>query len=94
MIEGSTRIPQGRIQQGWFPVVGLTLALTSCCGTLALVAILGTLGIALRINEMFWGAAIGWLSIVRNTTRHGQIGPIFLGLGRPHDANASPFDRS
>lgn len=80
------RVPRGQIQQGWLPAIGLALALTSCYGTLALIAILGTFGIALRINNLFWGAVItmaaatSWLALARNASRHGRIVPALLGF--------------
>lgn len=68
------------------PAVGLLLALVSCYGTLALIAMLGAFGVALKINDRLWGAiitvlaAVSWLALVRNAKSHRRIGPVLLGL--------------
>lgn len=91
MGDDRTRVwaPRRQIRQGWLPTVGLAFAIASCYGTLALVAILATFGIAIRINNLLWGAvitmaaAISWLALARNARRHGRIAPVllsFLGL--------------
>lgn len=78
--------PGGRVRGGWLSAVGLIFALVSCYGALALVAILSAFGIALRINDMLWGAiiavasAISWLALARNASRHGRISPALLGF--------------
>lgn len=85
MIKGQPGRCESESQQGWLPAIGLALALTSCYGTLALVAILGTFGIALRISNMVWGAVItvasatSWLALARNASRHGRISSAFWG---------------
>lgn len=80
------RAPGERIRGGWLPAMGLIFALVSCYGALVLVAILSTFGIAVRINDMLWGAvvtvasAISWLALAGNASRHGRTSPALLGF--------------
>lgn len=77
---------KGQVQRGRLPAVSLIFAFVTCYGTLALVAILSVFGVALRINDMLWGAiitvasAISWLALARNASRHGRITPALLGF--------------
>lgn len=67
------------------PFAATLLALTACYGTLAVLAILGALGIAIGLNERVWAgtiiafAAMAAIGLFAARQRHGQIWPALLG---------------
>lgn len=63
IVQFAKRLDPGRItrdikRRGIAGMVGLTLALVACYGTLAAVAALGFLGVSLALNEGIWAGAI------------------------------------
>lgn len=72
---------------GLVGVLALGLALLSCYGTLALVALLPLLGLHLSLNEGLWAGAIGVFVLLTlgvlaaSGIRRRQAAPALLGLG-------------
>ncbi|MBF8223100.1 MerC family mercury resistance protein [Halomonas sp. 328] len=72
---------------GLVGVLALGLALLSCYGTLALVALLPLLGLHLSLNEGLWAGAIGVFVlltlgvVVASGIHRRQAAPALLGLG-------------
>lgn len=69
----------------WLSGFATLLSLIACYGTLAVVAILGALGIAVALDEMLWAGAIvafaalaaGGLAI--GFSHHRQVWPLLIG---------------
>ena len=78
-------MPSERSEIAWLPGFATALSLIACYGTLAVVAILGALGIAIALNEALWAGAIvafaalavGGLAI--GFSRHRHVWPLSLG---------------
>ncbi|MBZ0215302.1 MAG: MerC family mercury resistance protein [Fimbriimonadaceae bacterium] len=70
---------------GWVAGVAMALSLAACYGTLAVIGLLGALGIAIALNETLWAGAIvtfatlsvGGLGL--GLVRHRQPWPILVG---------------
>ena len=63
---------------GWLGLAASALALLSCYGTLAAVALLSALGIAFDPDEGIWAAAIALFTLL-------TIGAVALGYRRHHN---------
>ena len=69
---------------GRYSLVAVTASLALCYGTLALVALLAALGMAIPVPEGVWAtlvvtfAWIGVLAMGVNLRRHGNFGPFVL----------------
>lgn len=69
----------------WLPGFATALSLIACYGTLAIIAILGALGVAIALDEALWAGAIvafaalavGGLAI--GFPRHRQVWPLLIG---------------
>lgn len=70
---------------GWMTGVATLFSLIACYGTLAVIGLLGTLGIAIALNETIWAGAIvlfAGLAVIGlgfGVIRHRQAGPLLLG---------------
>lgn len=66
--------------------IGTVLSLITCYGTLALVSILGALGIAITINDAIWSGAIVVFAIIAviglafGLSRHHRFFPFIIGI--------------
>lgn len=71
----------------WLGLVATALALASCYGTLAIVAILSAVGITLGLDEGIWAAATALFTlaavaaVVLGIRRHGNVWPAVLAVG-------------
>lgn len=71
----------------WLGLVATALALASCYGTLAIVAILSAVGIAPGLDDGVWAAAIALFTVAAVAAvalghwRHGRVGPVLLAAG-------------
>jgi MerC mercury resistance protein len=76
--------PDGK-RFSWLPGLATALSLLACYGTLAVLALLGALGVAIALDEALWAGAIvttaalavGGLAI--GTARHRQVWPLLVG---------------
>ncbi|WP_148252976.1 MerC family mercury resistance protein [Aidingimonas lacisalsi] len=74
-------------RRGLLGVISLILALLSCYGTLATVAILPLLGLGLTIDEGIWATSIvifsflTLLAITAGIRRHHTVWPLLVGIG-------------
>ena len=74
-----------RPRLAWLPGFATVVSLIACYGTLAVVSILGALGVAIALNEALWAGAIlgfGALAVgglAFGFLRHRQIGPLLIG---------------
>jgi uncharacterized membrane protein YdjX (TVP38/TMEM64 family)/rhodanese-related sulfurtransferase len=68
------------------PQMATALAVLSCYGTLALVALLSLIGVSLAIDDSIWAGAISLfatlavLALAASYRRHGATGPTVAGL--------------
>jgi len=70
----------------WLPSLATALSLLACYGTLAVLALLGALGVAIDLDEALWAGAIvttaalavGGLAV--GTVRHRQLWPLLIGV--------------
>jgi arsenite methyltransferase len=85
------RLSPGRIaasmwRRGFMGMLGLTMALLACYGTLAAVALLAMLGVGLALDEGIWAGTIALFAIltvfaiVPGARRHGGFGPSILAF--------------
>jgi len=69
----------------WLGSTATVLSLLTCYGTIAIIGILGALGIAIVLNEAIWAGAIitfASLAVVGfgfGLVRHGQPWPVLIG---------------
>lgn len=69
----------------WLPGVATVLSIGACYGTLAVVGLLGTMGVALAVNDALWAGAIvafavlAVLGIALGLRVHRQPWPLLLG---------------
>lgn len=69
----------------WLPGFATAMSLIACYGTLALVSLLGALGVAIALNEALWAGAIvafaalavGGLAL--RFSRHRRLWPLLIG---------------
>jgi MerC mercury resistance protein len=69
----------------WLAGMATILSLLACYGTLAVLALLGMLGVAIALNETLWAGAIvtsatlalGGLAF--GAARHRHMGPVLMG---------------
>jgi len=72
-------------QSGWLAGVGTLLSLAACYGTLGLISVLGTLGIAIAVDNTLWaGAIVGFaglavIGLALGLMRHHKPWPILIG---------------
>lgn len=70
---------------GWVAGVATALSLIACYGTLAVIGLLGVLGIALALDETLWAWAIVTFAVLAvgglgpGLTRHRRPWPILAG---------------
>ena len=70
---------------GWFTGIATVLSLAACYGTLAVVGVLGALGVAIAVNEALWAgaivafAALAAVGLGFGMARHGKPGPVLVG---------------
>ncbi len=70
----------------WIVGGGTALSLLACYGTLAIIAILGALGIAIGLNETLWAGAIVAFAVVAvgglglRLRQHQNLFPLALGF--------------
>lgn len=70
----------------WLAPVGAALAVLACYGTLATVALLSAMGVAIAVNEGVWAGAIvvfallALAGLVLNWRRHRALPPLLLGI--------------
>lgn len=68
----------------WFPGAATALAIISCYGTAAGVALLSLLGISVAVDDRAWAgaitlfAALATIAIARSSRRHRKLGPVIL----------------
>ena len=69
----------------WLPGLATVLSLLACYGTLAVLALLGALGVAIALDETLWAGAIvataalavGGLAV--GATRNRHVWPLLIG---------------
>jgi hypothetical protein len=77
---------QPRSRYSWLPLVSTLLSIAACYGTLAMIAALGAIGIALAVSDAVWAAAIAGfagvavLGLVVSYTCHRKLWPLAIGL--------------
>ncbi len=70
---------------GWLPGIATVLSLVTCYGTLAVIGLLGTLGVAIAFDEALWaGAIVAFAALAVGAlglglARHRKPGPILVG---------------
>lgn len=68
----------------WLPSLASALSLATCYGTLAVVTVLGALGVAITVNATTWAgaivafAALAVVGIALRYCRHRQPWPLLL----------------
>jgi hypothetical protein len=73
-------------KRAWLAGLAAGLAIVSCYGTAAVVALLAALGVSVAINQRLWAGVIVSLTIialmvlVRSRSRHLSKGPLALGV--------------
>ena len=78
-------MPSSEPRTSWLPGVATILSLAACYGTLALISILGALGIVIAVNDALWAGAIVGFAILAviglslGLMRHRKPWPILLG---------------
>lgn len=78
MTSGSSRL-------AWVPGFATMLSLIACYGTLAVVAILGALGVTIALNETLWAGAIVTFSVLAvgglalGFSAHRRLWPLLIG---------------
>lgn len=76
----------GRPRLAWLPGAAALLSLVACYGTLAVLAALGALGVAIALDEAVWAAlilafaALAVLGLALGLARHGRPWPLLVGL--------------
>ena len=71
--------------RGWQAVLAAGLAIVSCYGTAAVLALLAALGVSLAINQRIWAGVIVFFTIIAvaalagSYLRHRRVGPLALG---------------
>jgi len=79
-------VPQNFSQPGWFAGVCAALSVITCYGSLAVVSVLGALGMAIQLNETLWAGVIVLFAILAlfglglGLKRHKIFWPVFLGI--------------
>lgn len=79
----STRVPSWT---RWLASVATVLSIAACYGTLAVVAALGAMGIALAVNDTLWAGAIvmfamlAVVGIALGLQAHHRPLPLLLGI--------------
>ncbi|MCI0431250.1 MAG: MerC domain-containing protein [Rhodospirillales bacterium] len=74
-----------RSKLGRLPAFATLLSMVACYGTLAVVASLSALGVAVTVNETLWAGAIvafallAVLGLLLGYRRHRRIWPILIG---------------
>jgi len=69
----------------WLAPLGAALSFMACYGTLAVIALLGALGIGIALDEAVWAGAIVLFAALAVTgltlgwRRHGRGVPVLLG---------------
>ena len=74
-----------RPRLAWLPGFATAVSLLACYGTLAIVSLLGALGVAIALNEALWAGAIvtfaafavGGLAL--RSLRHRRLWPLLIG---------------
>jgi arsenite methyltransferase len=74
-----------RSKLAWLPGLATVLSLIACYGTLAVIAILAALGVAIDLDETLWAGvivafaafALGGLAL--GFSRHRQLWPLLIG---------------
>ncbi len=67
------------------PGLATAASLLACYGTLAVIALLGALGVAVTLDERLWagaivaGAALAFAGLVLGAGRHRKPGPVLIG---------------
>ena len=75
-------------KENWFAPVATGLSLVACYGTLAMVALLGALGVTIALNQAVWAGAIvlfaglTFVALLVRRRKHGRLVPVALaGIG-------------
>ncbi|MBU2583115.1 MAG: MerC domain-containing protein [Alphaproteobacteria bacterium] len=69
----------------WLPGAATVLSMAACYGTLALIALLGSMGIVIAVNDTIWAGAIvafallAVIGIAIGLRVHGKAWPLLLG---------------
>jgi SAM-dependent methyltransferase len=74
-------------QHGLFGVIATGASMAACYGVLALVGVLGFIGMTVPVDPMLWTAAIiallllALLGLALNARAHRRIDPLLIGIG-------------
>lgn len=83
-VETMTRESDGLSWLGRYSALAVVASIVACYGTLALVAILSAVGVALSVPEGAWATLIvvfAWIAVLAmgvNLRRHRNLGPFIL----------------
>jgi MerC mercury resistance protein len=78
-------MPPERSKLVWLSGFATVLSLTACYGTVAVVAVLGALGVAIALDEALWAGAIVAFAalavggLVVGFSHHRQVWPLVIG---------------
>ena len=78
-------MPLNILRSGLIAGVGTLLSVAACYGTLALISVLGTLGIAIAVDNSLWTGAIVAFAVLAviglglGLLRHGKSWPVLIG---------------